>query len=251
MIKFFRKIRYDLIKKNKAGKYFKYAIGEIILVVIGILIALQINTWNQNKLNIEKQTGILKTLLTELKKNQQQINAIVMDYEWIYSSSEYLSLNFNEDLKKLPNSRLDSLFGGVIYIPEYYPTTSVMDLVISTGQIQLIKNDSLKLAITLNNGLLPLYKMTARRAENVVLDIIYPKLEKEYPLKNILGGRLTNFGEFRKNDTTYKTLTIFKDLGLENAIELRRILSSDILVVAKMIQSSQENVILMIEEELR
>ena len=251
MIKFFRKIRYDLIDKNKAGKYFKYAIGEIVLVVIGILIALQINTWNEDKLNLKTQTGILKTLLTELKENQQQINAIVLDYEWIYSSSEYLSRNFNEDLKKLRNSRLDSLIGGVIYIPEYYPTTSVMDLVISTGQIQLIKNDSLKLAITLNNGLLPLYKMTARRAENVVLDIIYPKLEKEYPLKNIQGGRLTNFGEFRKNNTAYKGLTIFKDLGLENAIELRRILSSDILVVAKMIQSSQENVITMIEEELR
>ena len=47
MIKFFRRIRYDLMEKNKTGKYFKYAIGEIILVVIGILIALQINNWNE------------------------------------------------------------------------------------------------------------------------------------------------------------------------------------------------------------
>jgi len=49
MIKFFRKIRYDLMEKNKTGKYLKYAIGEIILVVIGILVALQINTWNEEK----------------------------------------------------------------------------------------------------------------------------------------------------------------------------------------------------------
>ena len=54
MIKFFRRIRFDLMEKNKTGKpalsarkYFKYAIGEIILVVIGILIALQINNWNE------------------------------------------------------------------------------------------------------------------------------------------------------------------------------------------------------------
>ena len=47
MIKFFRKIRYDLMEKNKNGKYLKYAIGEILLVVIGILIALQINNWNE------------------------------------------------------------------------------------------------------------------------------------------------------------------------------------------------------------
>ena len=47
MIKFFRKIRQNLLSQGKTGKYFKYAIGEIILVVIGILIALQINNWNE------------------------------------------------------------------------------------------------------------------------------------------------------------------------------------------------------------
>ena len=55
MIKFFRKIRYNLMEQNKTGNYFKYAIGEIVLVVIGILIALQINNWNENrKANIEE-----------------------------------------------------------------------------------------------------------------------------------------------------------------------------------------------------
>ena len=49
MIKFFRKIRYNLMEQNKTGKYFKYAIGEIVLVVIGILIALSINNWNRNE----------------------------------------------------------------------------------------------------------------------------------------------------------------------------------------------------------
>ena len=49
MIKFFRKIRYDLMEKNKTGKYLKYAIGEIVLVVIGILVALQINNWNEQR----------------------------------------------------------------------------------------------------------------------------------------------------------------------------------------------------------
>ena len=49
MIKFFRKIRKNLLNEGKATKYFKYAIGEIILVVIGILIALRINNWNETK----------------------------------------------------------------------------------------------------------------------------------------------------------------------------------------------------------
>ena len=51
MLKFFRKIRQNLIKENKASKYLLYAIGEIFLVVIGILIALQLNTNKENKEN--------------------------------------------------------------------------------------------------------------------------------------------------------------------------------------------------------
>ena len=47
MIKFFRRIRFDLMEKNKTGKYLKYAVGEIILVMIGIILALQINNWNE------------------------------------------------------------------------------------------------------------------------------------------------------------------------------------------------------------
>ena len=67
MIKFFKKIRYNLMSENKtgssaetsvkAGKYLKYAIGEILLVVLGILIALQINNWNQERINKARSIG--------------------------------------------------------------------------------------------------------------------------------------------------------------------------------------------------
>ena len=54
MIKFFRKIRQRLLTENRLGKYLLYAIGEILLVVIGILIALSINNWNEERKNEEK-----------------------------------------------------------------------------------------------------------------------------------------------------------------------------------------------------
>ena len=65
MIKFFRKIRYDLMDKNKTAKYFKYAVGEIILVVVGILIALQIDNWNEQR----KVDGEIVKVLTEIRSN--------------------------------------------------------------------------------------------------------------------------------------------------------------------------------------
>ena len=62
MIKFFRKIRQDMINENRASKYLLYAIGEIVLVVIGILIALQINNWNESRKENEEEIVILKSL---------------------------------------------------------------------------------------------------------------------------------------------------------------------------------------------
>jgi sensor domain CHASE-containing protein len=74
MIKFFRKIRQKTLTENKFGKYLTYAIGEIILVVIGILIALQINNANDNS-KLKQQTKTYeKILITELETDLIQLN---------------------------------------------------------------------------------------------------------------------------------------------------------------------------------
>lgn len=74
MIKFFRKIRQNLLMVNKTGKYFKYAIGEIILVVIGILIALQINNWNEGRKKSEKETILIKNIVDDLSSDTEHMN---------------------------------------------------------------------------------------------------------------------------------------------------------------------------------
>ncbi len=74
MVKFFRKIRQNLLMENKTGKYFKYAIGEIILVVIGILIALQINNWNKKRKINNEIESVFSLLEQELETNIKQGN---------------------------------------------------------------------------------------------------------------------------------------------------------------------------------
>ena len=77
MFKFFRKIRYDLMGENKTGKYLKYAIGEIILVVIGILIALQINNWNEERKELNRSKNFLTEFKKDLKKDTAGMNRVI------------------------------------------------------------------------------------------------------------------------------------------------------------------------------
>jgi hypothetical protein len=73
MIKFFRKIRQNLINQGKTSKYFKYAIGEIVLVVIGILIALQINDWNEQRKEKIVEENFFENVLIDLEKDEEKL----------------------------------------------------------------------------------------------------------------------------------------------------------------------------------
>jgi hypothetical protein len=77
MIKFFRKIRQRLLTENKFSKYLLYAIGEIILVVIGILIALQINNWNEKRLQKQELKNIYSIVAEDLKNDIIEITKIL------------------------------------------------------------------------------------------------------------------------------------------------------------------------------
>lgn len=140
MIKFFRKIRYDLMEKNKTGKYLKYAFGEIILVVIGILIALSINGWNEGRKDRMKEQVILEQLKEEYESNLMQLeNKIKMRNIVIESSRNILS--YIDDPGAVTNdSILHNLARGGLR-PTYDPIQN--DLVIS-NELSLIQNDKLR-----------------------------------------------------------------------------------------------------------
>lgn len=92
MIKFFRKIRYDLLEKNKTGKYLKYAIGEILLVVIGILIALSINNWNEWRKDRVKEKEVLVNLVENFQLNMEALESDIESLQQ-YNVSSRIVLN--------------------------------------------------------------------------------------------------------------------------------------------------------------
>ena len=90
MIKFFRKIRQNLLMENKTGKYFKYAIGEIILVVIGILIALWINNWNQEQILSKQTDNLLSNMVTDLETDIARFDKDIGRMEEALSKSQFI-----------------------------------------------------------------------------------------------------------------------------------------------------------------
>ena len=142
MIKFFRHIRQNLIMENKTSKYFKYAIGEIILVVIGILIALSINNWNQERSNSNKEKQYLKNLAQDFKNQIHEINEQI-NYEKKFLTSAEIILNSYNLNNKI---RIDSLLVDAANILNDRRTFNTINPtyteLLNTGDMKLIKNDT-------------------------------------------------------------------------------------------------------------
>jgi len=96
MIKFFRHIRQNLIMENRTSQYLKYAIGEIVLVVIGILIALQINNWNENRKLNDQFFSILKSVREDLKTDTIIATQVITYYDTVNKYSlKIINKEFN------------------------------------------------------------------------------------------------------------------------------------------------------------
>jgi len=81
MLKIFRKIRAQLLTQNKFSKYLLYAIGEIVLVVIGILIALSINNWNSERINRKQEKEYLSRLVVDLEKDLDNLQRTFTNFQ--------------------------------------------------------------------------------------------------------------------------------------------------------------------------
>jgi hypothetical protein len=141
MINFYRKIRKKLADDNKPLKYARYAIGEIVLVVIGILIALQVNNWNE----VLKERALEIKILEEIKEN------IESDFKDHNQNIEFMERTINSSdviLNHLENNlpyhdSLSEHFSWLVIIPDFYSVSSGYQLLSSKG-VNLITDDSLR-----------------------------------------------------------------------------------------------------------
>ena len=126
----------------KGAKYLKYALGEIILVVIGILIALSINNWNQRRLAKQEETKLLKSIKVDFERTKAELQRLdVLRDEGLSAYDQLIALSQAGDFS---NSLLiDTTLAKTTFTPTYNGNTSSLSIVVNSGKINLLRNDSL------------------------------------------------------------------------------------------------------------
>ncbi len=128
--------------ENKTGKYFKYAFGEIILVVIGILIALQINNWNENQKSVKQEKTYYCKIAEDLQVDIKNIDSSLVTIDNRIKSTE----RFLKNLLKIQKDK-QVIFKDFIKTIRYYkfiPTKAALLDITSSGKLEKLKNQSLK-----------------------------------------------------------------------------------------------------------
>lgn len=149
MIKFFRKVRYQFIGENKVKKYLLYALGEIVLVVIGILIALAINNKNVSRTIQKKEQTYLVGLKDEFKisknKLQELINVNKHNYEEALQIIGYIS---NSDVQPGEKQLSELIYNTLVFDLSYNPNNSLLNEMINSGSLKDISNSDLRIYLT-------------------------------------------------------------------------------------------------------
>ena len=178
MLKFFRRIRKQLLNENKLRSYIFYAIGEIILIVVGIIIAIQLNKWKENKKLDNIRHEYYLQLVDELDDNKNYINEIIQkfnqkiaQYDKLIQSLDSTNLTTEEILNKY--SIANYYYYNILF------QTGTIESLQSTGEIKLIP-------LPIRNKLLNLKRTMDRRIE------VNKELNQEYKDRSrpaaLLGG---------------------------------------------------------------
>ena len=155
MIKFFRNIRKNLLSQGKTGKYLKYAIGEIILVVIGILIALQINNLNEQRKQNNLEQDYLIALKREFENNLIEVDRVIKLNASLHKNALELSTYTGPDTPNITEKKFAELYFGTVNAEvQYRPGLGVTDEIINSGKLNIFKNRELKNALATLDGLL-------------------------------------------------------------------------------------------------
>jgi hypothetical protein len=218
MINFFRKIRKKYANDNRPIKYFRYAIGEIVLVVIGILIALQVNNWNVNRLNLKIEKQLINAINEKMKYNNFQYEMGYTRYnEVIEAARELIILSNTFDSLPSPK-KLDYLMHNLTkrFLLGKSNETSIYDEMIGSGQLSLLSSIELRKNLTALKANLELLASYEEIQNNFVDFQLNPYLNKYVDKISIASNGYST----DKTDYDKQFVNAFSNLGTNNTVTM-------------------------------
>lgn len=236
MSKFNRLISKKLLAENKFNKYLIYAIGEIVLVVVGILIALSVNNWNQNNIERKNEILILTELTTDLEEQVELFNDFISLEHKLYQHGKDLLGHFAQNQTFFGNDSVYSKINALITRKTFNSVNTTFQELISTGTIGIIQDRSIKREIIHYYHELERVSLVISNNNTNIVDGIYQSevLKKTLFVLDETDPRLQEFNDqiFNKNSlgniraTSKKILTTPEiNLHLFNLIEQRTLLA--------------------------
>lgn len=230
MIKFFRKIRYNLMETGKTSKYFKYAIGEIVLVVIGILIALQINNWNEKRLQKLTLSNYYQRIHEELDSSRDNLDNLINGIDSLIilnrKTLEILSSNNKDSIPTLQKT-LGALGTAWMNIFNY----PIAEEFMNEGYLAKVNNTKIKdefqafsiqlnLFKALDKGIGDQYLLTIEPFINKHLNYSQIALDR-YKTRLVSGGPKTDFERLFNNLEAWNIITFKLELLISQKYALQ------------------------------
>ncbi len=228
MIKLFRNIRQKNLEEGKTSRYVKYAIGEIILVVIGILIALSINNWNQNRLDSLERKALITKLHVEFKENKKVIDNNRIAEEQAINSSIALMNLIGLPEEELLKHNLDSLLFQSFPANEIAFANNAVNNIVQNGRSNLLKDDTISTLLYQWNSLEKIRKIRFEKLDSWVNELFLPYLLPYISFKEMDSNANPRWGGKSKVKPNYYPL--FQDVAFENLLDNSLWLHKEVVV---------------------
>jgi len=216
MFRFFHKTRLKAFFEHQPVRYLTYAFGEVLLVVIGILIALQVNNWNEQRKDAERELKILLSLKDDIQANESELNATLQGIPFRLKQYtrhlSYVGLQPEDYTKEITNDIYDTGYRSTEIVQ------GTLNSVLSSDQLELIQNDTLKKLLTSYPASIEQFQKTETLVIDYVLDFQRPLLRDKYlSLSNILPND-PEFQHFRNHAQKDDVAGLLNDRSYQNIL---------------------------------
>lgn len=217
MLFLLRNIRRKLLSSNQLVTYLLYAIGEIFLVVVGILIAVSIDDWNEERIKRQKEIHILKDLQAEFLKNKESLQKTIIRNQISLEALEVVLQLMDQPESVLNKYNVDSLIFLTLEYDDFNPSQSVINEIISSGKMNLITSDTLRMLIFDWVAAMDEEEESYTTLDQVSQSMMLPYLAKNGTMKNLdFYGLLPKYG---KSKFISSNQALFQQLEFENNMD--------------------------------